>query len=550
MALKAASLKTLGPGRYADNAHGLYFNVKDSGARSWVQRLVIDGRRRTFGLGPYPIVTLRDARDIAIDNVRLRRRGINPIAERTRSRTVPTFAAACDACLALHRPSWKPGSRTEANWRSSLAYAKALHDRPVDAVEPHDVIAVVSALYRDGKDATARSVRQRIRAVMEWARAEGHRRDNPADGRIDAALPKPEGVTRHHDALAWREVPSGDGRMGAARHRGDRLMSDTRKDTETQRLRITPKVVRAVNDLRAQIRKRPRSGACKTDRDVVVETLRKNFRLLRKVHRLDYSEAGPERYRLFAEWTALTPFPALAAARQETIEAAAHTEREAWHAALMIRIVAGPWPSPLDDDRVGRPLPVLYGEDQSADAADAARVASVAEALRMPHEPPAKRGRRKVPGDSRHLVAGAVSYCVSHGYKATRSSGRTVDCGCSLVAEALVPADVWERCNEKRRARAEESVRDAWHAHWREVERRGAERVRRQSPDEGDQSRRPIQTAGSARAAGIARLRAWRRASCAAARNQAPPARTASGRIRRRCRRKCRPGNRSSSREG
>ena len=93
MALKAASLKTLGPGRYADNAHGLYFNVKDSGARSWVQRLVIDGRRRTFGLGPYPVVTLREARDIAIDNVRLRRRGINPMAERRRSRTVPTFAA-------------------------------------------------------------------------------------------------------------------------------------------------------------------------------------------------------------------------------------------------------------------------------------------------------------------------------------------------------------------------------------------------------------------------------------------------------------------------
>ena len=208
MALKAASLKTLGPGRYADNAHGLYFNVKDSGARSWVQRLVINGRRRTFGLGPYPVVTLREARDIAIDNVRLRRRGINPIAERTRSRTVPTFAAACDACLELHRPSWKPGSRTEANWRSSLAHAKALHDRPVDAVEPHDVVAVVSALYGDGKDATARSVRQRIRAVMEWARAEGHRRDNPADGRIDAALPKPGRVIRHRDALAWREVPA------------------------------------------------------------------------------------------------------------------------------------------------------------------------------------------------------------------------------------------------------------------------------------------------------------------------------------------------------
>ena len=255
-------------------------------------------------------------------------------------------------------------------------------------------------------------------------------------------------------------------------------MSDTRKDTETPRPRVTPEVVRAINDLMAQIRKRPRGGACKTERDVVVETLRKNFRHLERVRRVDYSEAGPERYRLFAGWAALRPFAALAAARQETIEAAARTEHEAWHAALMIRIVAGPWPSPLDDDRVGGPLPELYGEDQSADAPGATRVASAAQLLAMPPEPPRKRGRRKVAGDSHHLVAGAVSYCASHGYHATRSSGRTLDCGCSLVAEALVPAEVWERYDEARRASAEKSVKDAWHAHWREVERLGAERVR------------------------------------------------------------------------
>lgn len=208
MALKATSLKTLRPGRYADNAHGLYFNVKPSGTRSWVQRLVIDGQRRTFGLGPYPVVSLSEARDIAIDNVRLRRRGIDPIAERGRARNIPTFAAACDAYIDLQRAAWKAGSRNESNWRSSLAHAKAIHDRPVDAVETHDVIAVVSALYRDGKDATARGLRQRIRAVMEWSRAAGHRTDNPADGRIDAALPKAGRETRHREAMPWRDVPT------------------------------------------------------------------------------------------------------------------------------------------------------------------------------------------------------------------------------------------------------------------------------------------------------------------------------------------------------
>ena len=254
-------------------------------------------------------------------------------------------------------------------------------------------------------------------------------------------------------------------------------MDDTRNDTEPQPRHLTPDMVRALNHMLMGARKRPRRKARKTDRDVVVETLRANFRTIGRAH-VDHSDAGPARYRMFAEWAALTFAPALAAARQETIEAEARTDAEAWHAALMIRIVAGPWPSSLDDDRVGMPLAVLYGEDQSAEAAGAARARSVAETLAMPPEPRKKRGRRRAEGVSRHLVAGAVSYCVSHGYPATRSSGRTVDCGCSLVAEALVPSDVWERYDAKRRAGAEKAVKNDWHAHWRWAVSVDAERVR------------------------------------------------------------------------
>ena len=164
MKLKAAQLKHLPHGvskdgkpydaRYPDGKYGLYFNVKPSGARSFVQRLVIDGRRRTFGLGPWPVVSLAEARDEAIDNVRLRRKGINPIAQRGRTRAVPTFAAAADSYIALQSQTWKAGSRNAENWRSSLAHAGALADRPIDAVTTDDVIGVVggAGAGRQGTD--------------------------------------------------------------------------------------------------------------------------------------------------------------------------------------------------------------------------------------------------------------------------------------------------------------------------------------------------------------------------------------------------------------
>ena len=40
------------PGRHGDG-DGLYLNVAPSGSKSWVQRIVVDGRRRDIGLGPY-----------------------------------------------------------------------------------------------------------------------------------------------------------------------------------------------------------------------------------------------------------------------------------------------------------------------------------------------------------------------------------------------------------------------------------------------------------------------------------------------------------------
>ena len=174
MTLKAASLKTMKRGRHGDGRYGLYFNVIGN-SRTWVQRLTIDGKRRNFGLGPWPVVSLSEARDIAFDNVRKRHRGIDPIAERSRAAAMPTFAEALDSCIALRADGWKAGSRNEANWRSSLAHAAPIADRPVDAIASDDVVGIVTALLRAGKAPTARSVRQRIRLVFDWCIAHGAR---------------------------------------------------------------------------------------------------------------------------------------------------------------------------------------------------------------------------------------------------------------------------------------------------------------------------------------------------------------------------------------
>ena len=68
--------------------------MQASGATSWVQRLVIRGSRRELGLGGYPLVSLKLAREQAADNRRIARAGGDPLADRQREALIPTFGEA------------------------------------------------------------------------------------------------------------------------------------------------------------------------------------------------------------------------------------------------------------------------------------------------------------------------------------------------------------------------------------------------------------------------------------------------------------------------
>ena len=83
------------PGRHSDG-DGLYLNVTESGARSWVFMWKRGGKRREMGLGPARDVTLAEARAAAAEARKTIRAGLDPIAERRRPAGM-TFGQAADA---------------------------------------------------------------------------------------------------------------------------------------------------------------------------------------------------------------------------------------------------------------------------------------------------------------------------------------------------------------------------------------------------------------------------------------------------------------------
>ena len=192
------------PGKYCDR-HGLLLRVYPTGARCWEQRITVNGRRRTFGLGPAEVVTLAQAREAALENRRVVRNGGDPGAARRKSGE-PTLAAAAAACKQMS-VGWT-GDREEINWMHSFEnhVFPALGKRRVSDIEPKEVLAALLPLWKD-RVSTAKRVRQRLSVVFKWAIANGYRRDDPAGVAIAGGLPRVgKRVKRHHAALPHAQV--------------------------------------------------------------------------------------------------------------------------------------------------------------------------------------------------------------------------------------------------------------------------------------------------------------------------------------------------------
>ena len=115
--------------------------------------------------------------------------------------------------VVICRPEPKQNKRGAVKMRD---YAlPRLGEIPVDKIAGTDVMDVLLPIWFTRRD-TARSVRQRIGAVMKWAVAQGHRPDNPAGDALSAALPNNAGPRRHQRALPHAEVGAALARVRAS----------------------------------------------------------------------------------------------------------------------------------------------------------------------------------------------------------------------------------------------------------------------------------------------------------------------------------------------
>lgn len=190
--------------------------------KSWVFRVKIKGgTTRELGLGSVEDLSLTDARDRARSARRLARDGIDPLAARDAERAAKaadaaraiSFEQCAGAYIAAHKAAWR-NEKHAAQWKSTLGtYAyPVIGAVSAQAVDVALVMKVLEPIWSE-KTETASRVRQRIEAVLDWAKVRNYRRgENPARwrGHLDKLLPARAKVKRvvHHPALPYARAPA------------------------------------------------------------------------------------------------------------------------------------------------------------------------------------------------------------------------------------------------------------------------------------------------------------------------------------------------------
>lgn len=216
--LSARQVQTLPVGKHHDGG-GLYLQVVESGARTWLFRYMLNGKQRWIGLGSALNVRLAEAREKALEYRRLHADGIDPKAYRDKERqkrreellgTVP-FRQAAEEYIRSHEVGWS-NPKHASQWSNTLRdyVFPIMGDKDVADISMNDLFGVLDPIWLT-KTETATRIRGRIEKILDWAKVRGYRDgENPArwKGNLDTQLPSPNKVAKvtHHSALPWQKI--------------------------------------------------------------------------------------------------------------------------------------------------------------------------------------------------------------------------------------------------------------------------------------------------------------------------------------------------------
>lgn len=185
--LTDAQCRTALPGpktRKLGDAHGLYLQVTPAGSKSWYWKYRVGGREKRMSLGPYPLFSLKQARDLRDEARRKLVEGIDPGAEKQqrkrRAAIGETFEEIARSWHAMKKSSLTPRYGEQVLDRLVANIFPQFGSMPIGDVKPPDVLAALRRIEKRGSLTMAREVRGHVSDVFRWAISSGLAETDPA----------------------------------------------------------------------------------------------------------------------------------------------------------------------------------------------------------------------------------------------------------------------------------------------------------------------------------------------------------------------------------
>lgn len=196
-------------GKYADG-QGLWLCKRSKDAGKWIVRLVIQGRRREMGLGPWPDVSISEARERAAEARKKLRDGIDPIEERSKLRHRPqrmTVEAAIQDCFRARQAELKNDGKA-GRWLSPLKthVIPKIGQRSIEDIDQHVLRTVFDPIWHSKPDA-ARKAMNRMNLTLKHAAALDLDVDLQAIMKMKALLGKRRHEAKHIPSLPYQDAP-------------------------------------------------------------------------------------------------------------------------------------------------------------------------------------------------------------------------------------------------------------------------------------------------------------------------------------------------------
>ena len=142
---------------------GLHLLIHPNGRRYWHLKFYLHGKERLLALGTYPEVSLADAREESLKAKRLIKQGIDPVAERKKSRlpkaSSNTFELIAREWIETNRDNWSASYLRHLTQGLANNFFPTIGNLPIKAIDVPKMREVLLVMQERGTLALLQQVR-------------------------------------------------------------------------------------------------------------------------------------------------------------------------------------------------------------------------------------------------------------------------------------------------------------------------------------------------------------------------------------------------------